>query len=24
QVCPARWKPGEKTLTPGLNLVGKL
>lgn len=24
QVCPARWKPGKKTLTPGLNLVGKL
>lgn len=24
QVCPARWKPGSKTLTPGLDLVGKL
>lgn len=24
QVCPARWKPGEDTLTPGLDLVGKL
>ena len=24
QVCPAKWKPGEKTLTPGINLVGKL
>lgn len=24
QVCPAKWKPGEKTLKPGLNLVGKL
>lgn len=24
EVCPANWKPGEKTLKPGLNLVGKL
>lgn len=24
QVCPANWKPGEKTLTPGADLVGKL
>lgn len=24
QVCPARWKPGEATLTPSLDLVGKL
>ncbi len=24
QVCPARWKPGSKTLTPGLALVGKI
>lgn len=24
QVCPARWKPGDKTLTPGLDLVGKI
>lgn len=24
QVCPARWKPGEKMLTSDLNLVGKL
>lgn len=24
QVCPARWKPGEKTLFPSLELVGKL
>lgn len=23
-VCPANWKPGEKTLQPGLNLVGKI
>ncbi len=23
-VCPAKWKPGEQTLKPGLNLVGKL
>lgn len=24
QVCPARWKPGEETLTPSLDLVGIL
>lgn len=24
QVCPAKWKPGGKTLKPNLNLVGKL
>lgn len=24
QVCPARWKPGAETLTPSLDLVGKL
>lgn len=24
QVCPARWKPGEETLTPSLDLVGLL
>lgn len=24
QVCPARWKPGEDTLTPSLDLVGLL
>lgn len=24
EVCPANWKPGEKTLTPGLDLVGKI
>lgn len=24
QVCPAKWKPGDETLTPGLDLVGKL
>ena len=24
QVCPAKWKPGEETLTPSLDLVGKL
>lgn len=24
QVCPARWKPGEATLTPSLDLVGLL
>ena len=24
QVCPAKWKPGSKTLTPSLDLVGKL
>lgn len=24
EVCPANWHPGEKTLTPGMDLVGKL
>lgn len=24
QVCPASWKPGDKTLKPGLDLVGKI
>lgn len=24
QVCPAKWRPGAKTLTPSLELVGKL
>lgn len=24
QVCPMNWEPGEKTLKPGLNLVGKI
>lgn len=24
EVCPASWKPGEKTLKPGLDLVGKI
>ncbi len=24
EVCPARWKPGSKTLKPGLDLVGKI
>jgi peroxiredoxin (alkyl hydroperoxide reductase subunit C) len=24
EVCPASWKPGEKTLRPGLDLVGKI
>jgi len=24
EVCPAKWKPGAKTLIPGLELVGKL
>ncbi|MCM1029125.1 MAG: alkyl hydroperoxide reductase subunit C [Pseudoflavonifractor sp.] len=24
QVCPARWRPGDKTLTPGIDLVGKI
>lgn len=23
-VCPASWKPGDKTLKPGLDLVGKI
>ncbi|HRO80174.1 MAG TPA: peroxiredoxin, partial [Alicycliphilus denitrificans] len=24
QVCPAKWKEGAKTLTPSLDLVGKI
>ena len=24
QVCPARWRPGDSTLTPGIELVGKI
>lgn len=24
EVCPAKWKPGAETLTPGLDLVGKI
>jgi peroxiredoxin (alkyl hydroperoxide reductase subunit C) len=24
QVCPASWEPGDDTLTPGINLVGKI
>ena len=24
QVCPINWKPGAKTLKPGLDLVGKI
>ncbi|MFW7379617.1 MAG: alkyl hydroperoxide reductase subunit C [Oligoflexus sp.] len=24
QVCPAKWRPGEDTLKPGLDLVGKI
>ena len=24
QVCPMNWEPGEKTLKPGLDLVGKI
>lgn len=24
EVCPAKWKQGDKTLKPGLNLVGKI
>ena len=24
EVCPASWKPGQKTLKPGLDLVGKI
>ena len=24
QVCPAKWTPGEKTLKPGIDLVGKI
>jgi peroxiredoxin (alkyl hydroperoxide reductase subunit C) len=23
-VCPANWEPGEETLKPGLDLVGKI
>ena len=23
-VCPMNWKPGEKTLKPGVDLVGKI
>ncbi len=24
QVCPAKWRPGDKTLKPGVDLVGKI
>ena len=24
EVCPAKWKPGSKTLKPGVDLVGKI
>ena len=24
QVCPARWRPGDATLTPSFDLVGKI
>ncbi len=24
EVCPAKWKPGEKTIKPGENIVGKI
>ena len=24
EVCPANWEPGQKTLKPGLDLVGKI
>ena len=24
EVCPAKWTPGEKTLAPSLDLVGKI
>lgn len=24
EVCPAKWKPGQETIKPGLNLVGKI
>lgn len=24
QVCPAKWRPGEKTLSPSIDLVGKI
>jgi len=24
EVCPMNWKPGKKTLKPGLDLIGKI
>jgi peroxiredoxin (alkyl hydroperoxide reductase subunit C) len=24
EVCPAKWTPGDKTLSPSLDLVGKI
>ena len=24
EVCPMNWKPGEKTLKPGIDLIGKI
>ena len=24
EVCPAKWQPGDKTLKPSLNLIGKI
>lgn len=24
ELCPAKWKPGEKTLKPGIDLIGKI
>jgi alkyl hydroperoxide reductase subunit AhpC len=24
EVCPAKWQPGDATLKPGLDLVGKI
>lgn len=24
QVCPAKWEPGDNTITPGMDLIGKL
>ena len=24
EVCPANWQPGDESLTPGVDLVGKL
>ena len=24
QVCPARWEPGKKTLTPGKDIIGNV
>lgn len=24
EVCPAKWRPGQKTLKPGIDLVGKI